>query len=102
MLRGTMCLIILAVLSAPLAPRLLLNARPAQRAQDKWPKEITNSIGMNLVRIPAGKFQMGSTKGEGGEPNEHPQHEVAITKAFHMGVYLVTQAEYQKVMKENP
>jgi formylglycine-generating enzyme required for sulfatase activity len=61
-------------------------------------KEITNSIGMKLVRINPGTFTMGSTKDE----DEKPEHEVEITKAFYMGVYTVTQAEFKKVMGYNP
>jgi formylglycine-generating enzyme required for sulfatase activity len=34
--------------------------------------------------------------------NEKPQHKVRITKPFYLGVYEVTQAEYEKVMVENP
>jgi formylglycine-generating enzyme required for sulfatase activity len=33
---------------------------------------------------------------------EGPRHEVTITKAFHMGVFEVTQEEYEKVMSKNP
>ena len=62
---------------------------------------ITNSIGMKLVRIEPGTFEMGSPKGEGGS-DEEPQHEVEITKAFYLGVYTMTQAEYKEVMGENP
>ena len=66
------------------------------------PKEITNSIGMKLALIPAGKFLMGSPKDEKDRcPNEE-QHEVSITKPFYLGVYVVTQAEYEKVMGNNP
>jgi formylglycine-generating enzyme required for sulfatase activity len=61
------------------------------------PVEITNSIGMKLRLIPAGDFMMGS-------PNDGmaPQHKVRITKPFYIGVYEVTQAEYEKLMGENP
>jgi formylglycine-generating enzyme required for sulfatase activity len=64
---------------------------------------ITNSIGMNLALIPAGEFLMGSPVDEAKrEDVEGPQHRVQITQAFYMGVYEVTQAEYQRVMKRNP
>jgi formylglycine-generating enzyme required for sulfatase activity/dipeptidyl aminopeptidase/acylaminoacyl peptidase len=65
-------------------------------------KEVTNSIGMKLVRIPAGKFLMGSPSLEYGRNKDEAQHEVTLTKAFHMGVYPVTQAEYRTVMGANP
>lgn len=64
---------------------------------------ITNSIGMKLVKIPAGKFTMGSPDSEKDRrQDEGPQHEVEITKPFYMGVYEVTQEEYQAVMGTNP
>jgi WD40 repeat protein/serine/threonine protein kinase len=70
---------------------------------DYRPPQITNSIGMKLARIPAGKFLMGSPENEPGrQANEGPQHEVTITKPFHIGVYEVTQAEYEKVTGKNP
>ncbi len=66
------------------------------------PKEVTNSIGMKLALIPAGKFLMGSPKDEKDRNTDEGQHEVSITKPFHLGVYVVTQAEYEKVMGNNP
>jgi formylglycine-generating enzyme required for sulfatase activity len=76
-------------------------------------KVITNSIGMKLVYIPPGKFVMGSPRSEqeqakkdsrtGGEwAAQEIQHEVAITKGFCMGVYAVTQEEYEIVTGKNP
>jgi formylglycine-generating enzyme required for sulfatase activity len=65
-------------------------------------KEVTNSIGMKLVLIPAGKFQMGSPKEEKDRSDDEEQHEVEITRPFYMGVYPVTQQEYEKVMGKNP
>ena len=63
------------------------------------PQEFTNSIGMKLRLIPAGEFMMGT-----GDPGPHfgPRHKVRITKPFYLGVYEVTQAEYEGVMGENP
>jgi formylglycine-generating enzyme required for sulfatase activity len=70
--------------------------------KDKAGKTITNSIGMRFVRIPAGKFTMGSPEGEGYNRHERPQHEVEITKAFYMGFFEVTQKQYRTVMGSNP
>ncbi len=66
------------------------------------PKEITNAIGMKLALIPAGTFLMGSPKNEQERLPDEEQHEVSITKPFYLGVYEVTQAEYEKVMGNNP
>jgi formylglycine-generating enzyme required for sulfatase activity len=54
------------------------------------PQEITTRLGIELVLIPAGEFQMGSY--EGGD-DERPVHRVRITEPFYMGKYEVTQAK---------
>ncbi len=62
-------------------------------------KEITNSIGMQMILIPAGDFMMGAPEDEKGHrENEIPQHPVRITKPFWLGVYEVTQTEYEQIM----
>ena len=64
---------------------------------EKGEHTYTNGIcicGMReMVLIPAGAFQMGSTI---GNSNNTPVHDVTITKSFYMGKYEVTQAEYEK------
>ncbi len=65
-------------------------------------KEITNSIGMRLVLIHAGSFTMGSPVNElEVRPDETP-HEVKISKSYYLGIYEVTQEQYDKVMGHNP
>jgi len=65
-------------------------------------KEITNSIGMKLVLIPKGTFMMGSPESEKGRYENETRHEVTISKDYYLGVYEVTQAQYEKVMGKNP
>jgi formylglycine-generating enzyme required for sulfatase activity len=65
-------------------------------------KEITNSIGMKLVLIPKGTFQMGSPIEEEGASNDEEQHQVTISKDYYLGVTEVTQGQYEKVMGTNP
>jgi serine/threonine protein kinase len=86
--------------------------RPAEgRASSDGPRtvappalapEIINSIGMKLVLIPPGRFVMGSPPKEDGHQAEEEQHRVEITKAYYLGAYPVTQAEYRLIMKDNP
>ncbi|GIT28582.1 MAG: hypothetical protein Ct9H300mP1_06280 [Planctomycetaceae bacterium] len=64
--------------------------------------EVTNSIGMKLRLIPAGKFMMGSPETESDREDDETQHRVTITKPFYLGVTEVTQEQYQKVMGTNP
>jgi len=63
---------------------------------------LTNAIGMELALIPSGAFLMGSPQDEKDRGKDEKQHAVAISRPFYLGVYPVTQAEYQKVMGKNP
>ena len=67
---------------------------------------IVNSIGMVLVPIPAGEFQMGrpdsdKDKAEGWK-KATPQHLVNITKPYYLSICEVTQQQYEKVMGKRP
>jgi formylglycine-generating enzyme required for sulfatase activity len=65
-------------------------------------QSLTNSLGMRLIRIPAGKFDMGSPAGEAGRaPTEH-QHLVRIPSSYFVGSTEVTQREFEQVMRFNP
>jgi formylglycine-generating enzyme required for sulfatase activity len=55
---------------------------------------------MEFVLVPGGQFMMGDTFGEGIE-NEQPVHEVYV-ESFYLGRYQVTQAQWNKLMPENP
>ena len=61
--------------------------------------DMGGGVKMELMLIPAGEFEMGSN--DGGK-NEKPVHKVKISGPFHMGKYVVTQAQYEKVMGNNP
>jgi len=63
---------------------------------------INNSIGMKFVRIPAGKFDMGSPSNEPGRNYwEGPVHHVKISKDFYMGQYEVNQEQWFRIMRYN-
>jgi formylglycine-generating enzyme required for sulfatase activity len=55
---------------------------------------LSNSIGMQFKLLLGGTFTM-------GEGNETP-HPVTLTKPFELGVYEVTQEQYEQVMGSNP
>ena len=57
---------------------------------------------MELVKIPAGSFVMGSPLAEKGHCDDEIQHKVTLTKPFYMGKFPVTQAQYEAVMGVNP
>ena len=71
-------------------------------------KIYTSSIGMKLVRIEPGRFTMGfegktlkkeiTTRKEHfptGDFDEHPAHQVEITRPFYIGMFEVTNAQYE-------
>ena len=58
-----------------------------------------NSIGITLVRIPAGEYYMGSE--DGGE-DDKPVHSVRITQPFFLSQTAVTLAQWKSVMGTMP
>jgi len=78
------------------------NLCDAQSPQAQSPKEIINNNGMKLVLIPKGTFMMGSPESEEGHEEDEVRHEVTISQDYYLGVYEVTQAQYEKVMGRNP
>jgi formylglycine-generating enzyme required for sulfatase activity len=67
------------------------------------PREFTNSVGMQLVRVPKGTFRMGAPADEKDrESDEGPVHEVEISRDFYVGATEVTQRQWQAVMGRNP
>lgn len=69
-------------------------ARPARSSQ----RVLRNQIGMELVSITRGSFQMGSEKYD----SEQPVHQVTISSSFYMGRHEVTQEQWKRVMSNNP
>jgi formylglycine-generating enzyme required for sulfatase activity len=65
-------------------------------------KYITNSIGMKLVYIAPGEFEMGSPEGEEGRETNETLHRVKITKGYYLGEAEVTQRQWQRVMGTEP
>jgi formylglycine-generating enzyme required for sulfatase activity len=64
--------------------------------------ELGGGVKMPFVRIETGKFLMGSPASEAERRDDEFQHEVEITKPYCLGVYVVTQAQYQRVMGTKP
>ena len=62
---------------------------------------LPGSIALDLLRIPAGQFVMGSPEDQ-GKDDEWPAHHVSLTKGFYIGKYPVTQEQYQAIMEQNP
>jgi len=68
-------------------------AHPKVTATPDLPKELVNSLGRKLVLVPKGTFWMGD-RGE--------QRQVEIPHDFYMGVFPLTQEQWQTVMGSNP
>ena len=63
---------------------------------EKPPPRFKNSLGMEFVLVPKGTFWMGGGGGEVGKMK------VEIEQDFYLGVYEVTQGEWQAVTGANP
>ena len=88
---------------SPVEPVKVAVKAPGQEKAVASPREkFTNSIGIEFASIPAGKFLMGSPATEKERYPNEAQHEVTLTQGFRMGVYEVTQAQYEQVMGKNP
>ena len=57
------------------------------------PQVVVNSLGMKMLPIPAGTFQMGSVD---GEFDERPVHQVTIRQPFLLAATEVTNAQYEQ------
>jgi eukaryotic-like serine/threonine-protein kinase len=82
------------------------NQCPSEKEQqmgNELTLDLGNKITLKLVLIPAGKFLMGSPKDEKlRNDDDETQHEVVITNPFFMGIYAVTQEQYEAVVGKNP
>lgn len=56
-----------------------------------------NSLGMELVQVPAGEFKMGSPETDGmSNPDERPVHRQRIERPFWLAIHEVTVGQYRK------
>jgi formylglycine-generating enzyme required for sulfatase activity len=68
-----------------------------ERTAQYFIEDLGNGIQLEMVMIPSGSFMMGSPETEeGSNDDERPQHQVTI-KAFCLGKYQVTQAQWKAV-----
>lgn len=78
--------------SLPSVPSPALPARPAVGGV------LEKGIGLKLVLIPAGEFEMGSNERD----FEKPVHRVRLTKPFYLGQTEVTRGQWESVMGTTP
>jgi len=65
--------------------------------------DLGNAVIIRFALIPAGKFIMGSPPTEKGRRKDYDEtrHETTISKPFYLGVYEVTQQQYEAVTGSN-
>ncbi|MDB5390202.1 MAG: prkC 29 [Planctomycetaceae bacterium] len=100
------------------------NTDAARAHQEVWAKHLglpvlqTNSIGLKLRLIPPGVFTMGASPQEIEESvpanipankiyedavkSEAPSHSVLLSNPYYIGIYEVTQRQYESVMSKKP
>ncbi len=79
-------------------PAPMDSREPEQEKERTEEKTVTNTIDMKFALIPKGEFMMGSEEYD----REKPEHTVTISKPFYLGVYQLTQREWETVMGNNP
>jgi formylglycine-generating enzyme required for sulfatase activity len=62
---------------------------------------VVNSLGMRMVRVPAGSFQMGSQSGTPLRQEEELPHRVTLSRAFRIASTEVTQRQWLRLMPAN-
>ena len=88
-------------------PQVAVETRPMMEKPEPVKKVfkgeiVTNSIGMELIGIPAGEFTMGSPEDEKDHLDNEAQVSVTLTKPFWLGKTEVTQGQFKKVMGTDP
>ena len=84
-------------------PKKNVILRPEEVTYVEENKTFINTIDMEFVLIQPGEFDMGSYANETGRyDDEVPVHHVAISEAFYLGKYEITQKQWHEVMGDNP
>lgn len=78
-------------------PISYLNAIPPNGWTDEY-----KTTKLVLRRIPAGTFTMGAPVAELGRESYETQHQVTITKDYYLGVFEVTQKQWERVVGNWP
>jgi formylglycine-generating enzyme required for sulfatase activity len=66
------------------------------------PTSLINSIWMEFRLIQPGTFMMGSPTSKAGRGDDGKEHQVTLTRPYYLGIYPVTQEQYERVMGANP
>ncbi|MDX2177886.1 MAG: formylglycine-generating enzyme family protein [Candidatus Sumerlaeia bacterium] len=70
--------------------------------QDTWTLNLPGSVPLELIRIPAGTFRMGSANDERSRQLDELRHTVTISHDFYLGKTEVTQAQWLAICGSFP
>jgi formylglycine-generating enzyme required for sulfatase activity/pectate lyase len=87
----------LATLAESLKANVRLEPRPGPQVE-RVNLDLGQGVCIEMVRIPAGTFLMGSPESEGGQPGEYPQRTVTLTRPFYMTATAITKGQMAAVM----
>jgi formylglycine-generating enzyme required for sulfatase activity len=73
-----------------------------RRSKTETLKNFTNSLGANMILIPAGVFTMGSPASDSNADSDEKPHRVTISRPYYLGETEVTQGQWKAVMKSEP
>ena len=73
-----------------------------QDLEDQLTSKTLPTLKMKLIKAKDKTFLMGSPKEEVGRESYEFRYKVTLRADFYLGVYTVTQAQYEKVMGRNP
>lgn len=85
-------LLLAFLLAKPKAPAISPPIEVVEKPVEKIVNTFTNSLGIEFVRVPAGKSKLGGDKGVVGK------YEVTIPYDFFIGKYELTREEWEKVI----
>lgn len=80
----------------------LLTGWGAKTAEFSGVVPLPGGARLEMVKIAAGTFKMGSPETEAGRDDDETPHEVTLTFDYWLGKYEVTQNQWKAVMGENP
>ncbi len=89
--------------SAIALPLLLFTSAQGAKPLEHTTIKLSDTESMKLVKVPAGKFVMGSPTTERHrtrDSRESPQREVTISRDFHMGIFEVTRGQFAAFVKD--
>ncbi len=85
--------------------QLEISEPPVSATDDLIPAKLQNSLDMQLIRVVAGSFQMGTPPSQvwpadsHAFDNERPQHTVRITRSFYLGAHEVTVGQFRRFVE---